>query len=73
MELMLVIIGGTLAIVNSLILVILANLRSTQKDMKLVQDDMWGRIYNHYHEVNCENEGCRTLRTGNVIIPHGSR
>lgn len=33
--------------------------------------DIWKRINSHYHEVTCENDGCRTIKTGNVVIPGG--
>jgi len=33
--------------------------------------DVWRRMNNHYHEVSCENNDCRALKTGNVIIPQG--
>lgn len=32
----------------------------------------WNRVNNHYHEVECANDECRRLTTGNVIIPRGS-
>ena len=34
--------------------------------------DIWKRMNSHYHEVSCENLECRSLKTGNVIIPHGT-
>ncbi len=39
--------------------------------IKKDQVDIWKRMNSHYHEVFCSNEDCRTLRTGNVIIPRG--
>lgn len=39
--------------------------------MKKDQADMWERMNSHYHEASCENENCKKLRTGNVIIPRG--
>lgn len=33
--------------------------------------DLWERLNNHSHEVNCSGPDCRTLHTGNVIIPRG--
>lgn len=32
---------------------------------------VWKRLNNHYHEVSCTNVECKTLKTGNVIIPRG--
>jgi len=37
--------------------------------IKKDQADIWGRMNSHYHEVSCDNAECRTLKTGNVIIP----
>ena len=39
--------------------------------IKIDQKDMWRRMNNHYHVVNCDNKECRSLKTGNVIIPGG--
>ena len=33
--------------------------------------DVWRRMNNHYHEVSCDNDDCKRLVTGNVIIPGG--
>jgi len=33
--------------------------------------DIWKRMNSHYHEVTCTGPECKTLKTGNVIIPHG--
>jgi hypothetical protein len=32
--------------------------------------EIWKRIYNHYHEIECTNNDCKKVKTGNVIIPH---
>ena len=40
--------------------------------IKKDQADIWKRMNSHYHEVSCDNVDCRTLRTGNVIIPRGT-
>jgi len=37
--------------------------------MKKDQEEIWKRMNSHYHEVSCDNNDCRTLKTGNVIIP----
>ena len=41
-------------------------------DIKAEITDIWKRMNSHYHEVSCENSDCRSLKTGNVIIPRGS-
>jgi len=38
--------------------------------IKLDQSDIWKRVYNHYHEIDCANPECKKLKTGNVVIPH---
>lgn len=58
-----IIIGGILALVNALILLTLNGMRTEMKDI-------WKRVYNHYHEIDCENPDCKKLKTGNVIVPH---
>lgn len=40
-------------------------------DLKSSFKDVWRRLNNHYHEVECNNEACKKLQTGNVIIPRG--
>jgi hypothetical protein len=57
------IIGGILALINALILL---TLNSIKQEIK----DVWKRVYNHYHEIDCENPDCKKLKTGNVIVPH---
>ena len=37
--------------------------------IKKDQADMWKRMNSHYHTATCDNAGCRTLKTGNVVIP----
>lgn len=55
-----------LSILQALIIVILNGIKS---DI----NDLWERIYDHYHEVQCENSQCHSLRTGNVIVPGAKR
>lgn len=31
--------------------------------------DIWTRLYDHYHEVECDNNECTALKTGNVVVP----
>ena len=40
-------------------------------DIKTEIADIWKRMNSHYHEVTCDNSDCRSLKTGNVIIPRG--
>jgi hypothetical protein len=35
--------------------------------------DIWKRMNNHYHEVSCARDECKSLKTGNVIIPRGGQ
>lgn len=35
--------------------------------------DLWDRVYNHYHEIECNNADCTAVKTGNVVVPHGGR
>ena len=34
--------------------------------------DIWHRMNSHYHEVECNNDECKRLKTGNVVIPSES-
>lgn len=61
----LIIIGIVAGFLQAIIIFILSGLR---KDIA----EIWGRIYNHSHEVHCASNECKTLQTGNVVIP-GSR
>jgi len=36
-------------------------------------EDVWDRVNNHYHEIQCGNKDCTALHTGNVIIPRGGK
>ncbi|MFA5340422.1 MAG: hypothetical protein WC332_01470 [Clostridia bacterium] len=58
-----IIIGGILTLVNALILLTLNGIKNDIKDL-------WKRVYNHYHEIDCENPDCKKLKTGNVVVPH---
>jgi hypothetical protein len=61
-----------LGIAGLVIVVLQTIIASMLSDMKKSIDRTWKRINNHYHEVECSNVDCRTLRTGNVILPRGS-
>jgi len=56
-------IGGVVALLQALMIFILAGIRNDNKEL-------WKRIYGHYHEIQCSNDECRTVKTGNVIVPH---
>ena len=68
-----VLLGGAVALSNGLILLILAHIRSDQKEehkrRQSADTEMWHRIYSHYHEIACANKDCTALKTGNVIVP----
>lgn len=68
------VIGAALTVINGLILIILSDIKTRQKDMKVSNEanikEMWNRIYSHYHEIGCDNKDCTALKTGNVVIPH---
>jgi hypothetical protein len=64
-QIILAIAGLVIGILQTVIISMLA-------DMRQSIDRTWKRINNHYHEVECSNVDCRTLRTGNVILPRGS-
>lgn len=34
---------------------------------------VWKRLNNHYHEVSCTNIECKMLKTGNIVIPGGTK
>lgn len=58
--------GSFIAILQALIVLILNGIKSDIKEI-------WTRIYDHYHEVQCGNAECKKLRTGNVIVPGAQR
>ena len=60
-----VIIALVAAFVGLLQSIVIFMLNSLKSDVKEIQF----RIYDHYHEVECQNTGCHSLRTGNVIVP----
>ena len=62
---MIAVVGIIVGFMQAVIIFILAGLK---KDMA----NIWKRMNNHYHEVSCGNDGCKSLRTGNVIIPRES-
>jgi hypothetical protein len=58
------IVGIVVGLLQGLILLVLAGIRSDIKDL-------WERVYNHRHEVRCLGEQCHQVHTGNVIVPGG--
>ena len=65
MEVIIAITGVGVGFLQGIVIYILSGIK---KD----QTDIWKRMNSHYHEVSCSNEDCRTLKTGNVIIPRGT-
>jgi hypothetical protein len=61
MQVLSVLIGSLIAILQALILFILKGLKDEQKEM-------WNRLYRHYHKVHCDHAQCKDLETGDVII-----
>jgi len=57
--------GIIITVLQTVIIFILTN-------MKTDIADIWKRVDNHYHVVECSNADCRGLKTGNVIIPGGA-
>ncbi len=79
----LILVSATLALSNGLIIAILSSIRSDQKEekqarialraeIKREQEDVWYRMYNHYHEIDCKNDDCKGLKTGDVVVPRES-
>ena len=64
-QIILAIAGLAIGILQTIIISMLA-------DMRQSIDKTWKRVNNHYHEIECSNVDCRTLKTGNVILPRGS-
>jgi hypothetical protein len=58
------IIGITVGFLQGIMIYLLSGIKSEIADV-------WKRMNSHYHEVSCSNDSCRTLKTGNVIIPRG--
>ena len=52
--------------------VILGGVKFMLIDVQNEIRDVWKRLNSHYHEVECSNDACRKLTTGNVIIPRGA-
>ena len=69
MELATPILGAAITVINGLVLVILSDIKSRQKEILKAQDDIWNRLYGHYHEIDCGNKECQKLHTGNVVVP----
>lgn len=58
------IVGITVAFLQVIMIYQLSQLKAELREI-------WSRLNNHYHVVECENDACKRLRTGNVIIPRG--
>lgn len=60
----LTIVGIFIGFLQAVMIMLLLGLKGDIKDL-------WERIYNHYHEIQCNSAECTAIRTGNVVIPHG--
>jgi hypothetical protein len=58
--------GMFIGILQALIVLILNGIKNDIKEI-------WTRVYDHYHEVQCGNPDCQKLMTGNVIVPGAKR
>jgi len=58
--------SGVVGFLQAIIVLVLMGIRSDIKDI-------WDRLYNHYHEVECGGTDCGRLHTGNVVIPGAAR
>jgi len=58
-------VGIAVGFLQGIVIYILAGIKADQTDI-------WKRMNSHYHEVSCDNAECRSLKTGNVIIPSGN-
>jgi len=59
----LVVVGVVIGFMQAIIIMLLVGLKGEL-------NDVWDRIYNHYHEIECDNRDCTALHTGSVVIPH---
>jgi hypothetical protein len=58
-------VGIGVGVLQALIIFILAGIKD---DI----NDIWKRMYAHYHEIKCDNRDCTVRKTGDVIVPHES-
>jgi hypothetical protein len=65
-------IGVGVGFMQGIIIFVLMGFRSDMATLKQDMKDMWKRTNSHYHEVSCSNDECKSLKTGNVIIPRES-
>lgn len=59
-------VGLGVGILQALIIAILMGIKTNI-------EDLWDRIYDHYHEVECDSKECTALKTGNVVVPGKGR
>ncbi len=60
------IIGSLLLLVNGFALFVLSGMR---QDMK----EIWDRMYDHEHMIECKNASCEITKTSGVIVPSSGR
>ena len=66
LSIVLTVVGIFTAILQTLIVLVLNGIKNDIKDI-------WKRVYGHYHEIQCNNDACHNLKTGNVIVPGGEK
>ena len=59
------VIGICITLINGMGLFILIGIRTDVQDL-------WKRMYSHYHIIDCTNKACDARKTGDVIVPHES-
>lgn len=62
----LTLVGIVIGFMQAVMIMLLLGLKSDIKDL-------WDRVYNHYHEIECPSADCTAVKTGNVVVPHGGR
>ena len=62
----LTLVGIVIGFMQAVMIMLLLGLKGDIKDL-------WDRVYNHYHEIECPNSDCTAVKTGNVVVPHGGR
>lgn len=54
-------VGIGVGVLQGLIILLLSDIRNELRDL-------WERANHHSHEVCCDNDKCRSLKTGKVIV-----
>ena len=56
------VVGIVISFMQAIIIMLLVGLKGEL-------NDVWDRVYNHYHIIECDNRDCTALHTGNVVVP----